>query len=228
MMMSEEKQKVDNKQEEQNDNEKKNKTRLILLISAIVLLIVDIILAIIFLPKLFKKSQNDEYQVDERIDDIHDHLLTYLDNVRIAEDIGEKPVKIISAQYKNNVFEVMSQTETKALYFKLNAAFDNADSLLESFYESVPETLKYEVTVIEDDIDETKEANIIYQSSINLVTNKDDKFYLSFTGLDENETIYSCTRSEYDNSGAYLSKTSLTKESDKLLFDFYYQLIDIK
>ena len=213
---------------ENKDSNKKKKPLIITIILVSLFAIIDIVLSIIFIPKMLRNKQssnnNDKYQLDEYTEARYLNLLTYINNE--ATFLGaESPTEIVAMQYTvNSHFDISYKTESNAGYIKIDIAKPSVDEALDIFKEGLPSSGI--TTIQKEEICTTKTYNGVYEENINLVTTFTTKTYISYTAKCDCGALISLSHKEYQDDGKYSEQTLIKKEEDKLLFDFYYYLLN--
>lgn len=221
--------------EDNDDNRKNRLLKLFFIIGGSLTLITLIVLGIIFIPKLVKKSQSSsnltptssEYSVSGDTETIYNNLLSYINSE--AKDIDpsfETPKSVTSLKYNNHELEVTFMCDTYPGYFKANLPIsNNVTEALYSFRNEVPVGM-YMNTI-------TKEENAtdvtikVGDLEVNTKTTKVSGLtpeYVSVVVKKSMFNIYCLCHEEHVPDKTYDNYISVKPTKDTALFDFYYYI----
>ena len=214
-------------EEEQNKKQKRRITALIIAVVAVI----DITFAVIFIANYLKAKKNNTakpFEVSETTKVEYKNLLEYVN--KEAEGIYNHSKEIISLTFKDGKVNLTTLDETFVYNVVINTSFTSVEESLSAFDESV-NLGKYAVDISKE--------NIVYQQvnnenfmddkkvSTGVVSGTGLKSYISFTSM-KDDTLYSCSHSEYLESGLYVDVNKTTLKDSESLYGFYYYLLSEK
>ena len=206
-----------------HQDKKKRNSRLILAIIFSIFAVIDIVLAIIFIPRFFKKSKDsDQYVVLKQSIDRYNNILTYIN--KEVEGIYEESSSIVSYTLEDKTIKISTiSNNEKSLYFEITTSFETYEDALKGFDNEVP-VGSYATSVRYEDIT-SHSLNVVSDKYVCIHTSSSMESYISCTYL-KDKTMYSYTHEHPlgDGSPDGYHKTVTYNES-KELYDFYYYLI---
>lgn len=199
----------------------KKKRRIIIAIILSLVAIIDVSLAIIFIPRFFKKkaSEDNKYLVSETTINRYNNILKYIN--KETDGVYEPSTSIVSYTLENKVIKLSTVLPNeKSLYVELTTTYESYDESLKIFDNDLS-VGSYTINVKYEDIS-SHNLNLQVDKYVCINTNSFTETYISAT-YQKDKSIYSYTH-EHQLLDGYHKKTSL--EEDKELYDFYYYLVN--
>lgn len=214
-------------EEKQNKKQKRRITALIIAVVAVI----DITFAVIFIANYLKAKQNNTskpFEVSETTKVEYKNLLEYVN--KEAEGIYNPSKEIVSLTFKDGKVNLTTLDETFVYNVVINTSFTSIEESLSAFDESV-NLGKYAVDISKENIvyQQVNNENFVDDEKIStgVVSGTGLKSYISFTSM-KDDTLYSCSHSEYLESGLYTDVNKTTLKDSESLYGFYYYLLSEK
>lgn len=213
------------------DSEKKNKRRKIIALILGLFVVVDIILGIIFIPKIIKnlnKQSNtpSSYVMDKHTETRYNNLLSYVNQQRQDGGYSSDMTSIVALSFSKPNLQISYKNDAKPGYLSVNMD-DCADfsEALNSFNNGIPTPGKYVYEVRDEEFYTSKNININSSLIQGHISSFGTKIYLSCTYLYNDTTIASITHQDFNDEGIY-TPYKVTEQENKILFDLYYFILN--
>ena len=158
----------------------KKKRRIIVAIILSLVVVTDITLAIIFIPRFFKKraSENNKYLVSETTINRYNNILKYIN--KETNGVYEPSTSIVSYTLENKVIKLSTVLPNeKSLYVELTTTYESYDESLKIFDNDLS-VGSYDINVKYEDIS-SHNLNLQVDKYVCINTNSSTETYISAT-----------------------------------------------
>ncbi len=218
---------MNNNNKEEKNNKKKN-WRIYLIIFISISVVIDIILMIIFIPKLINKnkSNNEPYVVEEYTIKRYENLLSYISLERKSASM-DAVKEIIALTYQESTLNIAFKSETQPGYMRISFSSNySLNEALDAFKDKVPTLGTYTTSMMNGTYVNNISLNLPYSSYKGMIYTYGDKNYVACTYQYDKDIYASLLEEEYKENGDYQNVMTVNKKDNKVLYDLYYLIVN--
>ena len=205
------------------EDERKKKQRTTLIVGAMFFGIVDIVLAVIFIPKLFGNTSNG-YRMSDITIDRYNNVVNYINQQRGDLGLSTDMTDIVALTFKDHNLCVSYQNETEPGYMSITMPdIDSVSGALDVFNGGAPSVGAYEYVIQVETFNTSKEIDIQSPLLKGHIANYGLNDYLSCTYQYDETTLCSMTNVNLNSDTREIA--SVTESECKPLYDMWYYIL---